>query len=347
MRQVIEIDPKLWQQIQALLHDGRFESISQFTTVAIENQLLLESNPSDQSTNRVFGVSGPSVEASEEQSTGRISSGLTALSISTEQPSVEKLAGRGSNEIAWGLYNRIFPVKITLRVLSQLLTKGGSQSIDLKVLGDEASLQAKNIGRQLVSARKKSSTAEKLFTGLPFRRADKAAERFKKMFVGTITKSGKAEGFPVFLRFIVLRREGTRATVSLTDAGYAFARLRNPVLDIDGADSVPYSALSVEESDFYMSHLEKAVPREWELCRLLIENISEGINTTERVDQLLKQTVRDLKPALVPPTRSGLISRLSELGLVQRRQDGLRVIYTLTAYGERYLKSIQTRRDKH
>lgn len=317
--------------------------MSQFIAVSIENQLLLETSPLEQSAENILSMSPRGKEEGELESvTSRIGSGATALAISSEQPSVEKEAARSSKDVAWGLYNRIFPVKITLRVLSQLLTKEGSQSVDLKVLREEASLQAKLVAKRLGagSRRTRYASGERLFTGLPFKNSWKASERFKNMFVGTITKSGKAEGFPVLLRFIVIRRAEGRALVSLTEAGYSFARLENPVLD-DASGNTPSSTLSMAEADFYMSHIEDAVPREWDLCKKVIENIAEGVNTAKSVDDIVKRRVHEIQPGLVPATRSGVISRLSELGLVQRRQDGFNVIYKLTPHGEAFLKAVQ------
>lgn len=71
------------------------------------------------------------------------------------------------------------------------------------------------------------------------------------------------------------------------------------------------------------------------------EGIPDGNDTPDAVDQIIRRNVPDLKPTMVAPTRAGIISRLDELGLVRRRQDGLHVSYALTKRGESFLKSVQ------
>ncbi len=345
MRQVIEIDPRLWRRIQTLLADGRYGSVNEFVTNAIENQIVLESKPLEQAADDLSdSVAGMGVL--EEIVSNSVDSGasLVELSIGRTPPHLlEKTHEEARDEIAWGLYNRIFPVKITVRVLSQMLAEKGQKTVDLKTLREQATARARLVAHVLGSNRReKRPRSERLFTALPFRKSDRSAERFENMFVGSVSLAGKAEGFPALLGFFVLRREDGRAVASLTGDGYAFARLKNPVLDREATGAIPNSTLSEEEADFYLSHIKRVLPREWELSTRVLEQIGEGVNTTDGIDQVVLETVRDLKPPLVPPTRSGMISRLGELGLVQRRQDGIKVLYALTERGEGFLKSIQS-----
>lgn len=341
MRQVVEIDLRLWQKIQSLLSEGRFESLSQLVSVAIENQIILEAKPLDQAAEDLTRFSGAAEEPEVIMNTGGSNASLLQLRSSSTPPSLlEKAPEANRNEIAWGLYNRIFPVKITVRVLSQLLSERNSGSVDLKLLRDEAAQRAKEVATLLGAGRReKRSRPERLYIGLPFRRSDKSTERFKNMFVGSVGLTGKSEGFPALLGFVVLKRVKGRAVASLTDAGYAFERLENPVLDREVGSARQNWTLSEKEGNFYLAHIKDSLPREWELCARVVEEIGEGVNTTEGIDQVVRKTERNMKPGLVPPTRSGIISRMGELGLVQRRQDGLRVMYALTERGEAFLQS--------
>jgi hypothetical protein len=344
VRQVIDIDPRLWRKIQSLLAEGRFGSLNEFVTAAIESQIMLESKPLDQAAGE-FSGEGSMANSLAEMVSNTIdgSTGVVQLSIPQTPPALERLRGEISDDIAWGLYNRIFPVKITVRVLSQLLVEKGEKTVDLKLLRERTTEQARMVAHMLGSNRRdKGPRGERLFTGLPFRRSDRSADRFENMFVGSVSLKGKAEGFPALLGFVNLKRLEGRPLASLTEAGFAFAQLRNPVLDGDATAAIPNRSLSEEEADFYVAHIRSALPREWELSVHVLEEIGEGVNTTVGIDQVVRKTVHDLKSALIPPTRSGVISRLGELGLVQRRQDGAKVLYALTERGEAFLKSLQT-----
>lgn len=327
-----------------MLAQGKFESVNEFVAAAIESQIVLESKPLDQAEELNEGSLANSLDVMVSNAM-ESDAGVLQLSIPRTPPALEKLRGETSEDIAWGLYNRIFPVKITVRVLSQMMTEKNSNVVDLKILREDTTLRAREVAHILgANRREKAPRSERLFTGLPFRRSDKSAERFKNMFVGSVSKAGKAEGFPPLLGFIILKREDGKPVATLTDAGYAFARLKNPILDHTPGSGAPTSTLSKEEADFYISHIKRVLPREWELSSKVLEQVGEGVNTTEGIDQVVQKTVHDLKPPLVPPTRSGVISRLGELGLVQRRQDGIKVLYALTERGEVVLKSIQLKK---
>ncbi len=341
MRHIIDLDPEVWEKIQELLREHRYSSVAQFITVAIQNQIELELAPQESTD------AGSRNQLDDVPRTADIS-GPLSLKAPTEEPALaQSIQKADPDEIIWGLYNRIFPVKITLRALSQLLLSNDSKSIDLKVLREESALRARTIGKHLLVADKnrKLSRGERFATGLPVRRGDKALERFKNMFVGTMSNKGRIGGFPVALRFVLLERKNGHPEASLTRDGFNFAKLRNPVLD--GEWEKAEGTLSEEEAQFYMSCVKKTLPREWELSRLIIEGITDGKDTPDAVDKTLKKFLPSLQDSMLAPTRAGVIGRLDELGLVHRVQDGTRVSYVLTNGGESFLKSTEARPRLH
>jgi len=323
MRILAEIDPQKWERVQELLRQGRYESAAQFIGVALENQLLLETRQSVESLSASFQSRGsqtdlPSRESSTEMPMGRLKQ-------------LDRDIAPAETRV-WALYNRIFPVKVTVRVLSSMLEKEQDESVELRSLKEEAAIWAKSVGRQLASSDKqgKKSRMERLATGLPIRRADKSSERFKDMFVGSLSKKGEGYGFPVLLKFITLDREDNGVVrAHLTPPGYEFAMLRSPVLD--NRDSKPEATLSAEESQFYLGHIKEYLPREWELSRRIMKAISDGDKTPSSIDKLLLAVDPTLKDTEVGPERAGIISRLSELGCVRRIQNGLHVEYELAS----------------
>src|SRR5206468_1883421 len=134
------LDPRKWARIQELLREERYESVAQFMTVAIENQFQLEEMPTEQA------MSTAERHPLASEAITRLSSNISSL---TEPPALVQTKEEASDEIIWGLYNRIFPVKITLRVLTELLANSGSKTLELKLLRDEAAVQARVIGRKL------------------------------------------------------------------------------------------------------------------------------------------------------------------------------------------------------
>lgn len=334
MRHVAEIEPKTWLQIQELIRQGRYESVAQFIAVAIQNQIQLEVLSLDRIEAEVLGAS------SERAPSSRVGTEVS-LKPPTEVPLLVQAREERSDEVIWGLYNRVFPVKITLRILARLLVDKNSKSVELKTLREEAALQARTLGRRLLltDRSRKTGRGAKLATGLPIRRGEKSLDRFKNMFVGTMSSQGKVDGFPATLGFVSLQRVGGRPEVSLTAAGFKFANLKNPILD--GGISEAEGTLSDAESDFFMMHIHRVLPREWELCHRIIENIPDGSDTPATVDEIILKSVPGLNHSMVAPTRAGIISRLDELRLVQRRQEGLRTSYALTKRGESFLKSAQ------
>jgi hypothetical protein len=162
--------------------------------------------------------------------------------------------------------------------------------------------------------------------------------RFGNQFVATF-KREKLQGFPADLKFVVCDG-GKEPRLLLTRSGGAFAALPNPVLDTH--DEFPRNKLSEEEVAFLLSHIKDYVPEELSAFVSVIDGI-EGANTPDGLDSYLRSRFNlpdeaAMKASFLSTQRTGVISRMVDLGLLGRAKDGLRVTYVVTHPG-RYLRS--------
>src|SRR5207249_3653530 len=89
---------------------------------------------------------------------------------------------------------------------------------------------------------------------------------------------------------------------------------------------------------FYVEHIRRWMPKEWELSLAVLRSIDEGKNEPELLDPIVKGKLHDRKmgsDALITE-RAGVLSRLTELRLILRRRKGIRVSYALTRAGQEY-----------
>jgi hypothetical protein len=123
--------------------------------------------------------------------------------------------------------------------------------------------------------------------------------------------------------------------VLLTEPGWYFASLPNPVLD--GEQQNPTDRFSKREKDFLIEHIISYVQPE----RFAYRN---GENTPSKLGQVLKAYVRgqeSFTDSFLAAQRSGAISRMVELDLLSRRRDGVRVTYEATEHGIGFLQRLK------
>src|SRR5207253_10719967 len=101
---------------------------------------------------------------------------------------------------------------------------------------------------------------ERLATAFPVRNpADKSVARYADHFVGRLTSTGELRGGLFELGLAGVMRDGSGdPLIALTDVGWEFARLPNPVLE----EAVKTRGLSRAEADAYVANAIHNVPRE-------------------------------------------------------------------------------------
>jgi hypothetical protein len=249
----------------------------------------------------------------------------------------------------FGQYNKLLPAKVNCRALSNMLQEepGGvplSQASTIiaeqgVVLGDYLlwNDQEHAIGRDdAFSTAFPTSTDKENAEGV-----EKARARYANQFVASVNSNGRLSGLLLDLKLInyVKRKD---PLLQLTEVGWHFAVMPNPVLD--GTQKVPTQRFSDEEELFLLEHIKRSVPAENFAYHAIIRAIIEGANAPETLDKALEvyaPSNHNLSTSFLSSQRSGAISRMADLSLIERVRDGVRVSYSVTPFGEGYLVSNQ------
>ncbi len=243
----------------------------------------------------------------------------------------------------FGQHNKILPVKASCRALAALCRD--ARGIPLKAAADIAA-QAAKLGdylRQTDTSHlvSRDDALALAFPSTESEAGDKARLRFANQFVASANKQGQLSGLPVDLKLVnyISAKEGR---LSLTGAGWQFAAMPNPILDRSAGDMV--AKFSDEEIEFLVGHIRDNVPVEDCAYRTVIRALNGGANTPEKLDDYLAQFVpaRVDKPftrAFLTTQRSGVISRMSDLGMLRRSREGIKVTYVTTERAAQYFST--------
>ena len=241
----------------------------------------------------------------------------------------------GPRQWLFGQYNKLLPVKATLRALLNL-SGSNSQGIPLDEAMRTISTEAWLLGDYLDSVDEERGKRETLLaTAFPTTRGSGSPgqSRFANQFVLSVNAEGRATGLPIALRMIAYA-SGKTPRVNLTKQGATFALLENPVLD-QPTDSSE-SKFSPDEVSFLINHIRTYVPEERSAFKIVLNALLEGATTPKGLDGFLTRNYRDseITSAFMSLQRSGVISRLIDLELVRRVREGTRVTYTVTESGK-------------
>jgi hypothetical protein len=245
----------------------------------------------------------------------------------------------------FGQYNRLLPAKASCRALAHLLIdqpRGvllddatGQIAAEAAVLGDFLAYHDKQngVGRDDALSTAFPSTGEN---------SDKSRLRYANQFVASVNKQGQVSGLLIDLKLINSRGGRKAARLMLTEVGWEFATMPNPILD--DSQERPTQKFSESERDLLLTHIAQSVPVEDFAYRTILATIVKGENTPDTIDAALlrdipQDTDRSLSKSFLSSQRSGAISRMTDLGLVKRVRNGVRVSYVVTDIGKRYLQN--------
>lgn len=346
MRVVVDIPPDLVDDIRSAVQSGGYESPEEFLKQALRTQLELES--SEQETLMSFSEAvqtGKSTE-SERSSDEEISkvnptsspAGLEDLpdlsirdfDVLTVDPPV---SDRIDTEPLWGQYNRIFPMKLSIRRLAIVLSQRGLDEAPYQRFRDETAKVARAYGLRLheIDEEQSRGRGEKFSAALPTGdKVERSKDRFKTHFVGQIDSSGNLTGSLPNLQFVNIHPETNG--FGITQAALEFAQIDNPLLDEDIRSD---ESLSDTERQFYLDHVTNEHPAEFEAMSTVADAIANGINRPDPLSERVGELSDDWSSAQASTVRSGLIGRMHELGLVSRKRVGVRGVgYEITDRGE-------------
>ena len=258
---------------------------------------------------------------------------LAALMNTRSQLTTEPLAGH---------YNRFLPMKLSLRVLLSLIL--GAERYDGEYHSERAEIHiedfrdkaldvavyAKKWFAQLDS-RAQINVGSEITVGFPDLEDEtkKSHERFVSQFVGSVRKKGS--GSLCEMGFIRVDEEGL---VQITREGYFFATTPNPIIDAT-PEAKRGSRMSMDEKTQMWRHIQRYLPAEWEFMAEAANLIDAGVNKPSSMDMSMEESRRWGK-GKTTLMRNGVLSRMQELGFIDRTKDGRNVTYHLTEIGNRF-----------
>jgi len=243
----------------------------------------------------------------------------------------------------FGQYNKLLPAKANCRALFHL-TAGQKNGVLLDTIGAQIVEAAAQLGDYLADhdRRHQIGRDETMATAFPRsgQGAQKSRDRYVNQFVGRMNSQNMLSGLLWDYRLAGLAPENGSFLLP-TDQAIHLARLTNPILD--GCQTVPTEKFSSEETSFLMNHIRSFVPKENFAFRALIQAISDGADTPDKLDEALRALVptnlnRSLSPSFLISQRSGALSRMTDLGLIARERKGVRVSYLVTRQGQSFIE---------
>jgi len=354
----LDIDSTTKSNLDELLTIGHYDDFSQAVCVAISNQLLLHQHARRIGGSFVVASNDPAAKSPKGSDSTLVPAGQNGVKIPrlfstpASLPQGCELAAISGDAFVsgavvpvdrwiFGQHNKLLPVKASCRALASMITD--NRGIPLARAASETASQAAELGVYLREIDEKHglSRDESLAVAFPVSDSDagdKARLRYANQFVGAVNKQGQLSGLLADLKLISLV-PGRDARIRLTQAGWEFAVLKNPVLD---DISVSGSKFGEQEIGFLVDHIRSYVPAEDCAYRTILKACAEGANTPNKLDDYLSKGVspRNGSPftnAFISTQRSGAISRMGDLGLVARKRDGIKVTYVATETGHEFM----------
>lgn len=252
----------------------------------------------------------------------------------------------------FGQHNKLLTTKATCRALAHLMLRDSSSrdGVPLENAASEIAFEAGMLGSYLrhIDRTFGIHRDDALAFAFPYsdsRSGDKSRLRYANQFVASLSNNGLLTGLPVELK-LVNRDHSRTPRLLLTEAGWQFAQLPNPILDAAQPTASP--RFSEEEVKFFIQHIKANVPAEDFAFRRVLEAVAEGATKPDSLDDSLdkflpKRADKPYTRAFLTTQRAGVVSRLIDLGLMQRVRDGINVTYSLTEKGSEYLVSAVSR----
>ena len=347
LRRILDIDPQLELKIEGIIRAKGFRDFHHFATVALENQVAWETgditgngvtNTLDLQISQLNKAVPPGNEALE----AALTANENLLRMPSQEPKLSHLPlPENADSILWGQYYRFLPVKVGVRVLLNMYTE---HFPELRDFTEKVTNVALTLRHQLAKLDRmdRRSFGELLSATFPTN-DEKSVNRFVNQYMLHLRTSDMTLlGMMPELKLINVKSDGEGiARIGLTNFGSQFALLQNPAIDLTKPES-----LSGDEINFLLNHIADNLPAEFEHMTIALKAIEDGKKTRDDLNAALKgyyshyHKGSEWSDTVVNTMRSGLFSRLNELGLVRREKYGKYIRYHITDMGKKYVKSI-------
>lgn len=349
MKVIVNISEYDLAKIKETLTSNKYSSISEFVTLAIQNQLAIDGEVSK----------FPSIESLVTQKNEKLPiTNKDKIEISKiqnhkiETVSVNKIQ---DNFPFWGTQNKYLCLKQITTDFLQLASTEENTWIRYDVTMNSLIQGAIEIRRRFEAIDKllHRPRGDKYQTGFPFNDS-KSISRYEKQYIGGINANSRIYGMALEMGFLSIRRnkETDKLEFGITKDGKDFANLESTILHKKTSNISPTTPhLSGREVDFIISILKKRKSTEVDLMKYTLEYISQGKNqpdegknpTKEFLDKSFPEIAHNKKGGSFSiieanTMRAGIISRLAELGLIKIIKKGIKSEYEVTKKGYDFLR---------
>jgi hypothetical protein len=238
----------------------------------------------------------------------------------------------------FGQYNRLLPAKISCRSIAnhQIRETNGLQISDIPiVVAKEALYFAKHLNQLEVKHNLSRDDLLSVALPSPDKDEEKSLLRFANQFVVSKNSNNQLQGLLYDLKFINFSTDENNDFISLTQPGWEFAMLQNPIME--EFQRFPTQKFSEEEKLFLIEHIKNNVLVENYAYRLIVSELEKGNNSPDNLDSAIKSHYehrnKDISNSFLSTQRSGAISRMIDLDLIKRVREGIRVKYFSTDLG--------------
>ena len=163
MRIILDITPTEKNNIDLLIAAGRYSSFQEFLTISVKNQFKLEAQP--ESADNLISQSH-NISDNLKQDLIETSEGLPSKDIIlVEEPTIEEIY----DSKLWSLHNRIFPIKLTVRLLAKLVANHGIEGyVESTLLEDSVTKEAIKLANLLTKVDGQQKVDQKMAAGLVY-----------------------------------------------------------------------------------------------------------------------------------------------------------------------------------
>lgn len=346
MKYIIDMPRNLLEEIRKILKRGEYNNINELVITSLENQISLESGEKIEEDLFSTVIRMPKTMIVREKIAAYNQKNHTNyLSIKEIKniktfppPDIKQLQFPDKDyntSWLWGQINRIFPIKVGLRILLNMQNEK-KDYINLNDFQIKAGEVAKEFGQKLleVDNELKRKRDKKVSTALPIGdKEEKAIARYTTQFLAIKRKNGILDGAMTRLKFVNIKQIKKENFIGLTNEGLEFTKLENPIIDLNHYSE---KTLSDEEVNFYIKHIKKYVPEELNPLKTILKIISNGVTSVTEIDKEIKKIKPEWTDIIITTQRSGTLGRLNELRMLIKEKKGVEVIYTISDNGKRF-----------
>ena len=346
----MSIPKDLIDKIREIMAKGEYRNISELILTSLENQVTLEEGEKtdeDLFSTTVRVPKSVQVEDFEKYDDSREFSNWTTLKSDITIPTLPMPTKKDveyenyEESWFWGQINRIFPVKVGLRILANMQSQKGG-FIYYRDFHEEVSNIARNLGLFLhkIDNQLKRKRDDRVSTGLPIgEKEEKSKWRYQAHFLANRRIDNILDGAMVRLKFVNINVLNDKEyEVGHTNEGLEFTKKKNLILD----DNLNLErTLSDDEINFYLEHIRVNVPEELNPISHILRIINDGVSSVTEIDKEIRKIKPDWKDSIYTTNRSGALGRMNELRLLKKTKKGIRVIYELSDRGLNFLDRVK------